>query len=714
MSSQSSINLDLVPKPIVALDESVVNRIAAGEIIVRPANAVKELLENSIDAGSTSVKITVKEGGVKMLQIQDNGCGIRKADLGILCERFTTSKIGKFDDLASLRTYGFRGEALASISHVAHLTIATKTRDEGVGWKARYLDGKLKPLKPGGSPDPQPCAGNDGTMITIEDMFYNIPQRRKALHTASEEYRKILDIVTKYAIHNRGVAISCKKVGSTLSDVNTSASSTAFETIGRLYSETLKKELMHLDFKDKKLDYHVDAYFSSPNYNAKKPITMIFINNRLVDCSPLRKSLEITYAAIIPKGNYAFIYISIQIPPERVDPNVHPNKNEVHFLDQDEIIDKICDKLNVFLSGANSTRTYHVQTLLPITLTNKGEQSFNSSQPEMTQIKPNKNTKAAPQKLVRTDPQTQTLQSFIRSGFNTMIEENGDTPNSDSSLIEEAGLDIPNSGSKEVNNQIGSTSAAAKIEESQCLLQSVQDLRREIQNKNDVELENFIKNHTFVGVVDIQKGYSCIQHATEFHLVHHTVICEELFYQLGVRQFGTFDRIQLKPPPSVHTLVTLAVESEPNKYLDQFGRPKAVKKICERLQTKAEMLDEYFSLSIDQDGHLQTLPMILPDYVPNMEKLPLFLVRVAVECDWTDELTCFSNVLREVAFFYAPGGLPSDLEESGNSEDDFDKEQLQQILFPAMKRYLKPPSDIKHSIKLVTSLPALYKVFERC
>ncbi|CAH7666286.1 hypothetical protein PPACK8108_LOCUS626 [Phakopsora pachyrhizi] len=647
-----------------------------------------------------------------MLSIQDNGSGIRRADLPILCERFTTSKIRKFDDLSRLKTYGFRGEALASISHVAHLTVATKVRDDSVGWKAQYSDGKLVPLKPGGTAEPQPCAGNNGTVITVEDMFYNVPQRRKALQTASDEYKKILDVTTKYAVHNQGVAISCKKANSPHPDVNSSMSATTLETIGRLYGETLKKELMSLEFRDRKLNFEARAYFSSPNYSSKKATTLIFINNRLVDCTPLRKSLELTYAPVLPRGGFPFIYVSLEISPEKVDPNVHPNKKEVHFLDQEEIIERICDKLNVILAGSNSSRSYHVQTLLPIVRVGEGSGSNDRAIDEsLTQVSSNsRNIKALPQKMVRTDHQTRTLQSLLRpSNLTSQAAANLNDRTGGGSVD---GLDEEEEELSSNNKDPGLTS---RIEESRCMLKSIQDLRNEVRDSSDPEIEDLIRRHSFVGVVDLQTGFSCIQHRTELYLIKHLLFCEELFYQLALKQFGVYDRIKLEPSPSIKKLVELAIEGEQSDYLDKFGRSKAVEKICERLRSKTEMLEEYFSLKIDGQGHLETLPIVLPGYVPDMERLPLFLIRVAVECDWKNEINCFKSFLRELSFFYVPIYVEGNKKSyrTVKAGNELRKDQLKEVVFPAIKSYLLPSIDLKRYIRKITSLPELYKVFER-
>ena len=214
MPEMNTENEDIAPlpsaikqsaQPIKRLSKDVVDRIAAGEIIHKPSSALKEMLENSVDAGSTSISVSCKEGGIKLLQVSDNGKGIRKEDLGIVCERHTTSKIQKFEDLTSVTTYGFRGEALASISMVANLTIVTKTGDADCAHRATYEDSKLKS-------EPQPCAGVQGTTIMVKDLFYNVPTRLRTMKSANEEYRSVLNVVSKYAIHygDNGVGLLAK------------------------------------------------------------------------------------------------------------------------------------------------------------------------------------------------------------------------------------------------------------------------------------------------------------------------------------------------------------------------------------------------------------------------------------------------------------------------------------------------------------------------
>ena len=298
-------------------------------------------------------------GGLKLIQIQDDGCGIRKEDLGIVCKRFTTSKLEKFDDLKSINTYGFRGEALASISHIAHVTITTKTVKGKCAYKARYQDGCL-------IGEPEACAGNTGTQITVEDLFYNVSVRRKALKNGNEEHAKVVDIVSKYAIHNQGIGFTLKKYGETLADVRTIQKSSKIENIKAIYGASISKELLEVKLDDGKLSFQMSGYISNANYSVKKFIFLLFINNRLVDCTSLRKAIEVVYLDYLPKDKHPFVYMSLNIMPSNIDVNVHPTKHEVHFLHEDLITESIQKAIDEKLLGANESRHYYTQTLLPV------------------------------------------------------------------------------------------------------------------------------------------------------------------------------------------------------------------------------------------------------------------------------------------------------------------------------------------------------------
>ena len=348
------------------LDETVVNRIAAGEIIHRPVNAVKEMIENSLDAKSTAIQVTVKSGGLKFLQIQDNGCGIRKEDMGIVCERFTTSKLCKFEDLNTIATYGFRGEALASISHVAHVTIVTKTAESNCAFKAQYSDGKPKG-------EPKPCAGNRGTQIIVEDLFYNIMTRKKALKSPGEEYARIVDVVSKYAIHNAGIAFTVKKHGQNLGDVRTINTSSIVDNISTIYGASVVKEILEISCDNQQYGFNMKGYITNANYSMKRLTFLLFINHRLVDSSAIRKAIDAVYSAYLPKGTHPFVYLSVEINPMNVDVNVHPTKHEVHFLHEDSIIEIIQKQFEEKLLGCNSSRTYYTQKLLPNAIVETGD-----------------------------------------------------------------------------------------------------------------------------------------------------------------------------------------------------------------------------------------------------------------------------------------------------------------------------------------------------
>ncbi|KAG9335608.1 hypothetical protein JZ751_004373 [Albula glossodonta] len=383
------------------LDETVVNRIAAGEVIQRPANAIKEMIENCLDARATNIQVTVKEGGLKLIQIQDNGTGIRKDDMEIVCERFTTSKLQKFEDLNAISTYGFRGEALASISHVAHVTITTKTADGKCAYRASYCDGKLKA-------PPKPCAGNQGTQITVEDLFYNVSTRRKALKSPSEEYSKIVEVVSRYAIHNSGKSFSVKKQGETMADVRTLTGASTVDNIRAVFGNAVSRELIEVGCEDLKLGYKLKGFISNANYSVKRCIILLFINHRLVESSALKKAIEVVYAAYLPKNTHPFLYISLEIDPHNIDVNVHPTKHEVHFLHEDSIIESVQKHIESKLLGSNASRTYFTQTLLP------GLPASSSDvKPSGSGSEPSSDRVYAHQ-MVRTDSRAQKLDAFLQ------------------------------------------------------------------------------------------------------------------------------------------------------------------------------------------------------------------------------------------------------------------------------------------------------------
>ncbi|KAI8384686.1 putative DNA mismatch repair protein mlh1 [Radiomyces spectabilis] len=700
------------PPTIKRLEQTVVNRIAAGEIIHRPANALKELIENSLDAGSTQIQILVKDGGLKLLQIQDNGHGIRREDMGIVCERFTTSKLRKFDDLSQIATHGFRGEALASISHVAHVTITTKTAESKCAFRATYSDGKLVPPRPGQSADPKPCAGNDGTQITAEDLFYNVPTRRKALKSPSEEYNRILDIVSRYAVHNAGVAFTCRKQGTTAADIQTISSASTVDTIRQIYGSSVANELLPVEREFPELEFKMSAYVSNANYSTKRMTLLLFINNRAVESSSIKKMIEGVYAALLPKGAHPFVYLSLEINPRNVDVNVHPTKREVHFLNEEHVVNAVSDAFQNRLENANTSRTFLTQTLLPGVL----DIPEPSSAP--------KPAKVAVYNTVRTDGRLNTLDTFL------------DPSVPSKRLQSTSSTDGTNNGQEQDDavsqvDELNSRGMTPKVKRPriEVRLTSVLNLRKEVKRSEHTGITALFSNHTFVGCVD--DALALIQHERSLYLVNYAVASEELFYQVVLNEFCNFGRLNLSEPVDIRASVLLAIEAEERKgnLPDQLrSADEIAKAISDTMVSRAEMLEEYFCMTVTEDGHLKSLPMLLRGYIPTMDKLPMFLLRLGTEVDWETERGCFETLARELAVFFC-AEPPLKVGETEEDETLYKEQherylwQVQHLIFPSFKTHfvasgrLGKSGDESGTTKFITqlaNLADLYKIFERC
>ncbi|XP_061186054.1 DNA mismatch repair protein Mlh1-like isoform X3 [Saccostrea echinata] len=625
----------------------------------------------------------------------------------IVCERFTTSKLQKFEDLNSIATYGFRGEALASISHVAHVSITTKTADSKCAFKGSYVDGKLKEAV-------KPCAGNVGTQITVEDLFYNISTRRKALKSPSEEHAKIAEVVSRYAVHNSSVGFTLKKQGENTADIRTCAKSSHVDNIRTIYGPSIAKELLEIQHEDKKLSFKCHGYVTNANYSMKKCIFLLFINHRLVDSSSLRKAVDTIYQAYLPKNMHPFAYLSLEIAPQNVDVNVHPTKHEVHFLHEDAIIASIQSAIETKLLGANTSRTYYTQALLPgapVSLDSK-EEDPNSS----------KSTSGGPEKtyahhMVRTDSREQKLDAFMKPVNPSTTTTTEDVPK-DTTQSEDSQMETSPSGDVMVLPSCGAQQKRRPVK-----LTSVLTLQEDIKENMHKNLREMFQFHKFVGCVN--KEFSLMQHQTKLYLVNTTKLSRELFYQLMIFDFGNFGILRLSEPAPIYDLAMLALDLEESGWTEADGpKDDLAQYIVDFLTSKAEMLSDYFSMEIDQKGNLCTLPLLLDNYVPNMEGLPMFVLRLATEVNWDSERECFDTFCKETSEFYCfkPSLFQNQEKESTDSQEEegvTDKSwkwTVEHVLYSAFRNLLFPPKSFAEdsSILQIANLPDLYKVFERC
>ncbi|MEA3351507.1 MAG: DNA mismatch repair endonuclease MutL [Chloroflexota bacterium] len=312
--------------PIKILPDEIASQIAAGEVVERPASVVKELVENALDADATHIVISVDGAGKKLIEVADNGCGIPADEIPISVARHATSKLASTADLFRIATLGFRGEALASIGSVSRMTITSRTREAKTGTRMR-VDG-------GHADKPQPIGAPAGTLIRVENLFYNVPARLKFLKTDRTERRHIKTLVTRYALAYPHVRFQLR-LGNRQA-LQTSGNGDHREVLATLYGADTARQMIEViaQFEDLK----ISGYTSPPSVTRSNRREIIFfVNGRPVQDFALKTALVKAYHTLLMVGRYPMATLFLEMPPEEVDVNVHPTKAEVRFRDRSEI-----------------------------------------------------------------------------------------------------------------------------------------------------------------------------------------------------------------------------------------------------------------------------------------------------------------------------------------------------------------------------------------
>ena len=311
---------------IVLLDDLTINKIAAGEVIERPANVVKELVENSIDAGADNIVIEIKNGGKTFIKITDNGKGIRQDDMAISLERHATSKIRKVEDLEKTYTMGFRGEALASISAISTLTMQSKTKDEFTGTKIVAKAGNII--------EAEECGMQVGTTILVENLFFNTPVRYKFLKQDATEFRYIKEWVQKVALANPNISFRLLNDGKNVFFSN--GNGNILDIIYLMYGKEIKENLLEVNYESDNIKVTgVIGNTLISRDNRKEQI--IFLNKRNIKNNVLINSADQAFKGAVGIGKYGFYILNLDMPANFYDVNVHPTKMEVRFKDEDKI-----------------------------------------------------------------------------------------------------------------------------------------------------------------------------------------------------------------------------------------------------------------------------------------------------------------------------------------------------------------------------------------
>lgn len=517
-------------RKISVLDQNTIDKIAAGEVVERPASVVKELVENAIDAGASAITVEIKEGGRSLIRITDNGSGIEKEQIPLAFLRHATSKIQKVDDLLSISSLGFRGEALSSIAAVSQVELISKPQDQLVGVRYIIEGGAEKGLEEIGAPD--------GTTFLVRNLFYNTPARAKFLKTPATEAGYISSFIEQLALSHPHISFKYMQNGQT--KLHTSGNDNLKEVIYQIYGRELTKELISIDHTDLSGDFQIQGFIGKPTISrGNRNFENYYVNGRYVKSKIITKAIEDAYHTFMMQHKYPFTSLYLTIRGEDVDINVHPTKMEVRFSNQQQVYQEVYQAV---LTGLSQ------KELIPqVTLDSEKQEKPKAILPEVKK----KNT-----------PEPFEQQRKIREEKAVSVKEVRETPvysvkkpslaEKPSSVKNLSPVGKPSSVPVEKNNKILSETAPKQMELFDGKLLSAEG------KKHHKIIGQIFDTYWLVQMED--KLYIIDQHAA-----HEKVLYERIVRQLKNRQMNS----QLLSPPLIISL-NLQEQEKMKRYLDVF------------------------------------------------------------------------------------------------------------------------------------------------
>ncbi|HHF4738277.1 TPA: DNA mismatch repair endonuclease MutL [Haemophilus influenzae] len=364
--------------PIKILSPQLANQIAAGEVVERPASVVKELVENSLDAGANKIQIDIENGGANLIRIRDNGCGIPKEELSLALARHATSKITDLDDLEAILSLGFRGEALASISSVSRLTLTSRTEEQTEAWQV-YAQGRdmETTIKPASHPV--------GTTVEVANLFFNTPARRKFLRTDKTEFSHIDEVIRRIALTKFNTAFTLTHNGKIIRQYRPAEELTQqLKRVAAICGDDFVKNALRIDWKHD--DLHLSGWVATPNFSrTQNDLSYCYINGRMVRDKVISHAIRQAYAQYLPTDVYPAFVLFIDLNPHDVDVNVHPTKHEVRFHQQRLIHDFIYEGISYALNNQEQLNWHTDQSAVE----NHEENTVHEPQPNYS-IRPNR------------------------------------------------------------------------------------------------------------------------------------------------------------------------------------------------------------------------------------------------------------------------------------------------------------------------------------